>query len=130
MGLARSTFYDEPMPQPIEEARLIERIGEVCAEWPAYGYRRITAELHAEGRIVNHKKVMRIMKENGLSVRPRRRFVATTDSDHDGPIFPNLAQGCPGNESLLRSGMPGQSGTKPVLSGCRDSERAGHALRR
>src|SRR4029077_3854637 len=32
------------------------------------------------------------MKENGLPVRSRRRFVATTDSDHDGPIFPNLAQ--------------------------------------
>src|SRR5205814_2538859 len=31
-------------------------------------------------------------KENGLTVRPRRRFVATTDSDHDGPIFPNLAK--------------------------------------
>src|SRR6516225_7830550 len=60
----------------------------VCAEWPAYGYRRVTAELHGEGRIVNHKKVMRLMKENGLTVRPRRRFVATTDSDHDGPIFP------------------------------------------
>lgn len=92
MGLARSTFYDEPKPQAVDEARLIERIGEICAEWPAYGYRRVTAELHAEGRIVNHKKVMRIMKECRLSVRPRRRFVATTDSNHDGPIFPNLAK--------------------------------------
>jgi putative transposase len=35
---------------------------------------------------------MRLMRENGLSVRPRRRFVVTTDSDHDGPIFPNLAR--------------------------------------
>ncbi len=42
--------------------------------------------------IVNHKKVMRIMREQGLTVRPRRRFVATTDSNHDGPIFPNLAK--------------------------------------
>src|SRR5205807_10142752 len=48
-------------------------------EWPAYGYRRVTAELRGEGRLVNHKKVMRLMKENGLTVRPRRRFVATTD---------------------------------------------------
>ena len=33
------------------------------------------------------------MREQGLSVRPRRRFVATTDSNHGGPIFPNLARG-------------------------------------
>ena len=92
MGLARSTYYDEPAGQPIEEARLVERIKEICAEWPGYGYRRVTAELHATGRLVNHKKVMRLMQENGLSVRPRRRFVATTDSDHDGPIFSNLAK--------------------------------------
>jgi putative transposase len=92
MGLARSTFYDEPEGQLVEEARLAERIREVCAEWPAYGYRRVTAELRGEGRIVNHKKVMRLMKENGLTVRSRRRFVVTTESNHDGPIFPNLAQ--------------------------------------
>ena len=92
MGLARSTYYDEPQLQPIGEARLVEQIKAICAEWPAYGYRRVTAELHDEGRIVNHKKVMRLMKENGLTVRPRRRFIVTTDSDHDGPIFPNLAK--------------------------------------
>src|SRR5947209_7328916 len=92
MGLARSTYYDEPEIQPIDEARLVEQIKEVCAEWPAYGYRRVTAELHGEGRIVNHKKVMRLMKQNGLTVRPRRRFIATTDSEDDGPIFPNLAK--------------------------------------
>src|SRR5258708_16054205 len=92
MGLARSTYYDEPEIQPIDEARLVEQIKEVCAEWPAYGYRRVTAELHGEGPIVNHKKVMRLMKENGLSVRPRRRFIATTDTDHAAPTFPNPPQ--------------------------------------
>jgi putative transposase len=92
MGLARSTYYDEPEGQPIEEARLIERIKEICAEWPSYGYRRVTAELRATGCLVNHKTIMRLMRENGLSVRPRRRFAVTTDSDHDGPIFPNLAK--------------------------------------
>ncbi len=40
MGPARSTFYDQPKPQAVDEARLIERIAEICAEWPAYGYRR------------------------------------------------------------------------------------------
>ena len=93
MGLARSTYYDEPAGQPIAEARLVERLKEICAEWPSYGYRRVTAELRASGCLVNHKKVMRLMREHELTVRPRRRFVATTDSDHDGPIFPNLAKG-------------------------------------
>jgi putative transposase len=93
MGLARSTYYDEPKGQPPEEAKLVARIMEVCAEWPRYGYRRVTAQLHNEGLIVNHKKVMRLMKENGLSVRPRRRFAVTTDSAHNSPIFTNLTKG-------------------------------------
>ena len=92
MGLARSTYYSAPESQPLEEARLVARIAEICAEWPRYGYRRVTAQLHSEGLVVNHKKVMRLMKENGLSVRPRRRFVVTTQSSLDGPVFPNLAR--------------------------------------
>ena len=52
----------------------------------------MTASCTPKGSLVNHKKVMRLMREHGLTVRPRRRFVATTDSDHDGPIFPNLAK--------------------------------------
>jgi putative transposase len=92
MGLARSTYYDLPQAQPIGAARLVEQIKAICADWPAYGYRRVTSELHEQGHVVNHKKVMRLMKENGLSVRARRRFMVTTDSNHDGPIFPNLAK--------------------------------------
>jgi putative transposase len=92
MGLARSTYYDMPQAQPIDAARLVEQIKTICAEWPAYGYRRVTFELHDQGYLINHKKVMRLMKENGLSVRARRRFVVTTDSNHDGPIFLNLAK--------------------------------------
>ena len=92
MGLARSTYYAEPRGQSIEEARLVAWIAGICAEWPRYGYRRVTAQLRHEGLIVNHKKVMRLMQENGLTVRPRRRFVVTTDSAHGGPVFPNRAK--------------------------------------
>ena len=92
MDLARSTYYDEPKSMSLQEARLVARITEICAEWPCYGYRRVTAQLRDEGLIFNHKKVMRLMQENGLTVRPRRRFVVTTNSDHDGPIFANLAK--------------------------------------
>ena len=74
------------------EARLVERIQEICAEFPRYGYRRVSAQLKAEGERVNHKHVARIMREQDLRARPKRRFVVTTDSDHDGPIFPDLAE--------------------------------------
>ena len=92
MGLARSTYYDTPADQPVAEARLVTRITGICAEWPFYGYRRVTAQLRHEGLVVNHKKVMRLMSKNGLTVRSHRRFVVTTDGDHDGPIFANLAK--------------------------------------
>src|ERR1700722_20263126 len=39
--------------------------------------------------IVNHKKIRRLMREHNLQPRRRRRYVATTDSDHDQPIYPN-----------------------------------------
>jgi len=93
MNLARSTYYDEPAGQPIGEAKVVQKIGKICAEYPRYGYRRVTAQLRRDGLVVNHKRAKRIMSEQGLSLRPRRRFVATTDSNHGGPIFPNLVRG-------------------------------------
>jgi putative transposase len=96
MSLAPSTYYYRPRVRPAEaavaEARLVARIRELCAEFPRYGYRRVTAQLKAEGERVNHKRVARIMREQDLRVRPKRRFVMTTDSDHGGPVFPNLAK--------------------------------------
>ncbi|MBP2238996.1 hypothetical protein J2Z31_005537 [Sinorhizobium kostiense] len=41
---------------------------------------------------MNHKKIHRLMREHDLRPKFRRRFIATIDSDHDGPIFPNLAK--------------------------------------
>lgn len=54
MNLPRSTFYAVPAGQPFEETAVIERIQSICAEFPAYGYRRITAQLRRDGLIVNH----------------------------------------------------------------------------
>ena len=96
MSLAPSSYYHRAKPRSAEavaeEARLVARIREICAEFPRYGYRRVTAQLKAKGERVNHKRVSRIMREQDLRVRPKRRFVATTDSGHDGPICPNLAE--------------------------------------
>lgn len=41
---------------------------------------------------MNHKKIGRLMRDNDLRPKIKRRFTATTDSDHDDPIFPNLAK--------------------------------------
>jgi hypothetical protein len=45
-----------------------------------------------QGIVVNHKKIRRLMRKHGLQPKIRRRYVATTHSDHDGPIFPNRAR--------------------------------------
>jgi putative transposase len=50
------------------------------------------AALRHRGLVVNHKKLRRLMREHDLQPRRRRRYVATTDGDHDLPIFPNLAK--------------------------------------
>lgn len=92
MGIARSTFYDRP-ERPADDTAIVEAIVAVCDEFESYGYRRLGAALRQQGIIVNNKKLRRLMRQHDLQPRTRRRFVATTDSNHDGPIFPNLAAG-------------------------------------
>jgi putative transposase len=91
MRLPRSTFYDAPAAH-LDDTEIVDRIRTICDEFEAYGYRRVGAELRHQGIIVNHKKVRRLMRECDLLPKRRRRYVATTDSDHDSPIFPNLAR--------------------------------------
>ena len=88
MGLARSTFYDRPASSPPGD--LLGRIGAICDEFECYGYRRVGAALRHQGVVVNGKKVRRLMREHGL--QPKRRYVTTTNGDHAGPIFPDLAK--------------------------------------
>jgi putative transposase len=96
MSPAPSPYYYRPRGRSAEAiaagARPVARIHAIRAEFPRYGYRRVTAQLKAEGERVNHERVSRIMRERDLRVRPKRRFVATTDSDRDGPVFPDLAK--------------------------------------
>jgi putative transposase len=91
MGLPRSTFYDTPAMKA-DDAEIVARITTICDEFEAYGYRRVGAELRHQGLVVNGKKIRRLMREHDLQPRRRRRFVATTDSNHDGPLFPDRAR--------------------------------------
>lgn len=92
MGVARSGSCAEPVGRPANEV-IIAEIRAIPDEFEGYGYRRVVAELRHRGLIVNAKKVRRLMKENDLNPRRRRRFVRTTDSAHDRPIFPFVARG-------------------------------------
>jgi len=56
------------------------------------GYRMLTALLRREGQLVNHKRVLRLMREDNLLCLRRRMYVFTTDSAHTFPIYPNLAR--------------------------------------
>ncbi len=92
MSSPRSTYYYRSTRKSLgrTEERLIELIEEIQDELPGYGYRRVTRALRDMGHQVNHKRIARIMRENGLSVRPKSRFVPITKSTDELPVFPNL----------------------------------------
>jgi len=92
MGIARSTFYDRP-DAGADDATVVAQMKAICDEFETYGYRRVGAELRHRGMVVNAKRVRRLMREYALNPKRRRRFIATTDSDHNCPICPNLANG-------------------------------------
>jgi putative transposase len=89
MNLPRSTYYHKPKVAS-DDQDLINDIESIIEEFPGYGYRRVTRELHRRGKPDNHKKVHRIMRERGLLKKPKRRWVKTTDSIHNHRIYPNL----------------------------------------
>ena len=91
MGIARATYYDAPSARA-GEAELLAAISAICDEFEFYGWRRVQAALRHQGVIANHKRIKRLMREHDLQPRRRRRYVATTDSDHDQPIFPDRSK--------------------------------------
>jgi transposase InsO family protein len=92
--VSRSGYYRflKPAVDRNEEMELRDEIQKIAIKNPAYGYRRITAELGRRKRVVNRKRVLRIMREDNLLCLRRRSFVRTTNSDHKLPVYPNLAK--------------------------------------
>jgi putative transposase len=93
LSLSRATHYRHrgSAPRPDPDAELRDRIQRIALDWPGYGYRRITAELHRQGVAANHKRVLRLMREdNLLCLRRKRSFIRTTDSRHSLAVYPNL----------------------------------------
>ena len=92
-GLNRAGYYRWRGPRrgiPVE-MELRDEVQKIALQWPAYGYRRITAELRRHGFEINHKRVLRLMRADNLLVVRKQRFVLTTDSQHGYPLYPNLA---------------------------------------
>jgi hypothetical protein len=93
-GVNRAGFYRSRLPRqaaPVE-MEIRDEMQKIALVSPAYGYRRITAALQHRGFEVNHKRVLRMMREDNLLCIRRRAFVVTTDSRHHLPIYPNLAR--------------------------------------
>jgi transposase InsO family protein len=92
-GLSRAGFYRWRVPRQATPVamELRDEMQKIALESPAYGYRRITRELQKRGFEVNHKRVLRMMREDNLLCVRRRAFIVTTDSRHMLPVYPNLA---------------------------------------
>lgn len=91
LEVAPSSYYYRSAGE--DDAALLVRIEDVLADYPTYGYRRVTVELGRRGPAVNHKRVRRVMAENDL-LQEIVRGVRTTDSRHGHRRYPNLLQDC------------------------------------
>lgn len=90
------SWYSEKQsrPQTSEaEVELRDAIEHMILDFPGYGYRRVTHALKRIGWVVNHKRVLRIMREESLLCHLKRQCVHTTDSQHRYQVYPNLVKG-------------------------------------
>jgi putative transposase len=93
-GVSRASFYRSlqeraPVEEDMEVRSVIQQIA--VEHRRRYGYRRISAELRRRGMLVNHKRVLRIIRDDNLLAVQPRTFVVTTDSDHEFEVYLNLA---------------------------------------
>lgn len=94
-SVSRSWYYERPSPEEkaAPDIELRDAIERIVLEFPGYGYRRVTKELCRRGWTVNHKRVLRLMRQESLLCQIKRRFVPTTDSAHAFGVYPNLIKG-------------------------------------
>jgi putative transposase len=94
LGLSRASYYRwllPPIATPVE-MELRDALQRTALEFPFYGYRRLTEQLQRTGWEVNHKHILRLMREDNLLCMRHKAFLVTTDSRHDLPVYPNLAR--------------------------------------
>ncbi len=95
-GVSRAGYYRQwaaSMPRQ-EETAIRDAVQRVALANRRYGYRRVTRELSRNGIVANHKRVLRLMRDDNLLCLRTRPFVPmTTDSRHDWCVVPNLVRG-------------------------------------
>lgn len=91
-GVGRTWYYTQPSPDETasRDVALRASIEDTVLAFPGYGYRRVTKHMQRDGLRVNHKRVLRVMREESLLCQIKRRFVMTTDSVHGLTRYPNL----------------------------------------
>lgn len=93
-GISRSWYYAARTPsrRDQDDARIQPEIEAIVRRHPAYGYRRVTAELRRRGHTVNHKRVLRLMRDHNLLCQ-LRSYVKTTRRNRGWTTTPNLVLG-------------------------------------
>lgn len=94
--ISRASYYRNWLTsRPLEaETEIRERLQTIALEDRHCGYRRLTHKLKNEGIVVNHKRVLRLMREDNLLCLRKKAFApATTDSKHGWQVHRNLVRG-------------------------------------
>jgi putative transposase len=95
MKLASSSYYYQPVTdleaKQSSDTLLRDHIERLQQDFPGYGYRRLGRQLRREGIVVNDKKIRRVQRKYQLfPIRWRSFKIATTDSNHNHKVYPNL----------------------------------------
>ena len=92
VGAGRTRWYTRSSADEVaaRDTALRDAIERIVLEFPGYGYRPVTKALQRDGWEINHKRVLRVMREESLLCQLERRFVRTTDSAHALRSYPNL----------------------------------------
>jgi putative transposase len=93
-GVSRASYYRHwEVVAPDEEEMAVRAAIQVVilTHRRRYGYRRVAVDLRRQGMAVNHKRVLRIMREDNLLAIRYRKYILTTDSEHDCQVYLNLA---------------------------------------
>ena len=95
LNISKSSFYShkKSFQKEVKDILLRNRIKEIALEFPKYGYRRIYYQLQRENIICNKKRILKIMHEEKIVIKQKKRNPITTQSNHGFQKPQNLIKG-------------------------------------